>query len=101
MRAFEIGDNIHRTCHFSSCFVSRPVSGPSLPESVINEAETAWGKVVATVNKVHPSGSPESQFYPLFAERVTEPLMIEGKNVLNSFRSLLAFCSDRIFAILS
>ena len=62
-------------------FASRPLSGPSLPESVINEAETAWSKVVATVNNVHPSGSLESQFYPLFAERVTQPLLtdLEGK----------------------
>ena len=101
MRAFEIRDNIHRTCHFSSCFASRPVSGPSLPESVINEAETAWSKAFASVNNFHPSGSLESKFYPLFAERVTEPLMIEGKKVLNSFRSLFAFCPDRIVAILS
>ena len=57
--------------------------------------------MVAIVNNLHPAGSLESQFYPLFAERVTEPLMIEGKNVLNSFRSLLAFRPDRIVAILS
>ena len=101
MRAFEIGDNIHRTCHFSSCFASRSVSGPSLPESVINEAETSWSKVVASVNNVHPSVSLESQFYPLVAKRVTESLMVEGKKVLNSFRSLSAFCPDRIIAILS
>ncbi|KAK2572326.1 putative ATP-dependent RNA helicase DDX60 [Acropora cervicornis] len=53
------------------------LEGPSLPESVINEAETAWSKVVATVNNVHPSGSLESQFYPLFAERVTQPLLTD------------------------
>ena len=100
MRAVETGDNIHRTCHFSSCFASRLVSGLNLPESVINEAETAWSKVVATVNNLHPCGSLESQFYPLFAKRVTEPLMIEGKKVLNCFRSLFAFCPDRIVAIL-
>ncbi|XP_015768450.1 PREDICTED: probable ATP-dependent RNA helicase DDX60 [Acropora digitifera] len=54
---------------------SKGLEGPSLPESVINEAETAWSKVVATVNNVHPSGSLESQFYPLFAERVKQPLL--------------------------
>ena len=57
--------------------------------------------MVATVNNVHPSRSLESQFYPLFAKRVTEPLMIEGKEVLNCFRSLFAFCPDRIIGILS
>lgn len=68
---------------FGLCFPSRSVAGPNLPESIINEAEAAWRKVVATVNSVHPD-SLESQFYPLFAERVTEPLMIEGKNVLTT-----------------
>ena len=81
-------------------FASRPVPGPNLPESIINEAEVAWSKVVTTVNKLHPN-SLESQFYPLFAERVTEPLMIEGKNVLNNFRSLIAFCPVGIVTILS
>lgn len=57
--------------------------------------------MVTSVNNVHPSGSLESQFYPLFAKRVTEPLTMEGKKVLNSFRSLSAFCPDRIIAILS
>jgi len=97
VRAVETGDNIHRTCHFSSCFASQPVSGLNLPDSVIKEAETAWSKVVATVNNLHPSGSLESQFYPLFAKRVTEPLMIEGKRVLNCFRSQFFL---PIFAIL-
>ncbi|XP_020629551.1 probable ATP-dependent RNA helicase DDX60 [Orbicella faveolata] len=55
---------------------SKELEGPNLPESVINEAEAAWSKVVATVNNVHPD-SLQSQFYPLFAERVTEPLMVE------------------------
>lgn len=100
MRAFEKAVNIHRTCHFWSLFASCTVPGPNLPESVINEAEAAWSKVVATVNNVHPD-SLQSQFYPLFAERVTEPLMIEGKNVFNSFRSLIAFCPGRIVTILS
>ena len=101
MRAFEKGGNIHRNCHFFGlCFASRPLPGPNLPESIINEAEAAWSKVVATVNNVHPE-SLESQFYPLFAERVTEPLMIEGKNVLNYFRSLIALCPAGIVAFLS
>ncbi|XP_044173202.1 probable ATP-dependent RNA helicase DDX60 isoform X1 [Acropora millepora] len=59
---------------------SKGLEGLNLPESVINEAETAWSKVVATVNNLHPSGSLESQFYPLFAKRVTEPLMIEEES---------------------
>jgi len=59
---------------------SKGLEGPSLPESVINEAETAWSKVVTSVNNVHPSGSLESQFYPLFAKRVTEPLMMEEES---------------------
>jgi len=71
-----------------------------LPESILKEAEAAWSKVVATVNNVHPD-SLESQYYPLFAERVTEPLVIEGKNFLNNFRSLIAFCPVRIATILS
>lgn len=87
MKAFETGDNIH-----TSCFASRPVSGLSLSEDVINEAEAAWSKVVAIVNNLHPSESLESQFYPLFAERATDPLMLEGKNFLKSFRSIIAFC---------
>lgn len=82
---------------FGLCFASRLLPGPSLPESVIHEAEAAWGEVVATVNSVHPSHSLESQFYPLFAERVTEPLMIEGKN----FRSLLTFWPGCIVCIFS
>ncbi|XP_015748558.1 PREDICTED: probable ATP-dependent RNA helicase DDX60, partial [Acropora digitifera] len=59
---------------------SKGLEGPSLPESVINEVETAWSKVVTSVNNVHPSGSLESQFYPLFAKRVTEPLMMEEES---------------------
>ena len=66
---------------FGLCFASRLLPGPSLPETVTKEAEAVWGEVVAIVNSVHPSHSLESQFYPLFAERVTEPLMIEGKNL--------------------
>ena len=60
-------------------FASRPVSGLSLPEDVIKDAETAWSKVVATVTRVHPSNSLESQFFPLFAENVTGAQQLEGK----------------------
>lgn len=60
-----------------------------MPASVFNEAEAAWGKVVAIVNNKLRSGSLESQLNPLFAKRVADPLMLEGKNFLNSFRSYI------------
>ncbi len=46
---------------------------------MIKEAEAAWKNVVATVNKVHPSDSLESRFFPLFAEDVTGAQTFEGE----------------------
>ena len=84
-----LGHNIHRSYQCFKLFASRSVPGPYLPASVSDEAEAAWGKVVAIVNNKFRSGSFESQLYPLFAKRVTEPLMLEGKNFLNSFCSYI------------
>lgn len=38
---------------------------------MIKEAESAWDKVVTTVNTIQPSDVFESNFLPLFAESVS------------------------------
>ncbi|XP_078360874.1 putative ATP-dependent RNA helicase DDX60 isoform X2 [Oculina patagonica] len=63
---------------------SMGLEGLSLPEDVIKEAEAAWSKVVATVNKVHPSDALESQFFPFFADYATGTESIEAASKQDS-----------------